>query len=332
MWQSVVPALRKKLRPDRIAHRRRWFRPVLEALEDRLVLAVLTPFTPRFSTNDTGEFAIIANTLMTASWTGAVAAQNGTGTSLNNNNFTMVNVDVDSDATTTNSSRATLDLPDGATVLWAGLYWGARSTAAARNTVRFDTPAVGGYQTITGTLTSGATRTEADYQGFANVTALVQIAGEGTYQIANVQAQTGTDKYAGWSLVVVYRDPRAPARNLTVFDGYAVVQQTPTSDRNVSIPVSGFIAPPSGAVNASVGFVAYEGDRGSTGDSVTLNTTTLSNGLNPSDNFFNSSITNRGAQFTNKTPNYVNQLGFDADIIQTSGIIPNSATSATINL
>src|SRR5262249_33498115 len=148
--------------------------------------------------------------------------------------------------------------------------------------------------------------------GFANVTALVQAAGDGSYEIANVQAQTGSDKYAGWSLVVVYRDPLAPARNLTVFDGYAVVQQTPTSDQKVSIPVSGFLAPPSGAVNASVGVIAYEGDRGLTGDALKLNSTTLTNSLNPADNFFNSSITSRGAQFTNKTPNYVNQLGFDA--------------------
>src|SRR5262245_44670298 len=68
------------------------------------------------------------------------------------------------------------------------------------------------------------------------------------------------------------------------------------------------------------------------GDSVTLNSTTLTNGLNPANNFFNSSITSRGAQLTNKTPNYVNQLGFDADNNQTNGIIPNNATSATISL
>src|SRR5262245_25944335 len=121
----------------------------IELLEGRIAPAVVTPFTTRFTTNDTGDIAIIANTLLTASGTGAVAAQNGTGSSLNNNDFTMVQVDIDSDPTTFNSSRATLDLPDGATVLWAGLYWGARSAAQARNTVLFDTPATAGYQTIT---------------------------------------------------------------------------------------------------------------------------------------------------------------------------------------
>ena len=42
----------------------------------------------------------------------------------------MTYVDVDSDATTFNSSRATLDLPAGAQVLAAFLYWGGRTIIA----------------------------------------------------------------------------------------------------------------------------------------------------------------------------------------------------------
>src|SRR5262245_39050907 len=51
-------------------------RPALEALEDRLAPAaseiiglssVITPFRPRFSANDTGDIALIGNTLETAS-------------------------------------------------------------------------------------------------------------------------------------------------------------------------------------------------------------------------------------------------------------------------
>ena len=48
----------------------------------------------------------------------------------NNNNYTMVDVDTDGDpVTTVNSSTATLALPAGATVLFAGLYWGADQSA-----------------------------------------------------------------------------------------------------------------------------------------------------------------------------------------------------------
>ena len=61
------------------------------------------------------------------------------------------------------------------------------------------------------------------YQAFADVTSLVQAGGGGSYTIANVQAGTGADRHAGWSLVVAYQDISQPARNLTIFDGFAQV-------------------------------------------------------------------------------------------------------------
>ena len=104
-------------------------------------------------------------------------------------------VDVDGDATTLNSSTATLSLPAGATVTWAGLYWGADTAAgtggsaapdaANRGTVRFKVGA-GGYQTVTAapadvlTSTGKATR----YRAFANVTGLRAGAGNATYTVA----------------------------------------------------------------------------------------------------------------------------------------------------
>ena len=98
----------------------------MERLESRDVPSnVITPFTPRFSRNDTGDIAIVANTLLTAP-AGAAGdnARNGIGAQLNNNDFAMVHVDVDTDTATFNSSRATLTMPGGASVLFAGLYWG----------------------------------------------------------------------------------------------------------------------------------------------------------------------------------------------------------------
>src|SRR5262245_50218272 len=111
-------------------------RPSIEGLERRALLAVVTPFKPRFQANDTGDIAIIGNTLMTLPDTypnaAAVRAGIGTGSSLNNNNYNMGFVDVDNNPGTFNSSSATLSLPAGATVLFAGLYWGANSTSPAR--------------------------------------------------------------------------------------------------------------------------------------------------------------------------------------------------------
>jgi len=301
--------------------------PRAEGLEPRRLLAVITAFTPRFSVNETGDIAIIANTLMTApdSDVDAASARAGTGTRINDNDFAMTYVDVDSDATTFNSSRAMLDLPTGAQVLAAFLYWGGRTAAANRGSVKFQAAGAAGYTDLTGTVLGSSGNN--DYHAFFNVTSAVQVAGEGQYTVANVQATTGADRYAGWSLVIAYRDATSIPRNLTIFDGFATVDSGP-----VSIGVSGFTTPPSGSVNANIGVIAYDGDLGLTGDSMSLNSTTLTNGLNPSTNFFNSTISANGSAFTGKTPNYVNQLGFDADVINADGILANSATSATINL
>jgi hypothetical protein len=97
------------------------------------------PFSVRFSTNDAGNIAIAAAPLLTCSTTGVNGAQCAAARNLDpstagpagadTDSYTMVNVDTDGDpATTVNSSTARLALPAGATVLFAGLYWGADSS------------------------------------------------------------------------------------------------------------------------------------------------------------------------------------------------------------
>ena len=310
----------------------------VEQCERRRLLAVTTPFTVRYTTNDTGDITFAANTLMTApaSDPAAVNAQNGVGSKVANNDFQMTYVDVDSDPTTFNSSRSDLVMPAGSQVLFAGLYWGARTSGttlnaatALRNTVKFMTPG-GAYQNLTGSLVGSNGN---DYQSFKDVTSLVAGTGAGTYTLANVQAQKDkNDLYAGWSLVVAYRAPGEPARNLTVFDGYGSVAATPSSDKSVDIQIDGFKAPLQGPVNATLGFIAYEGDLGKTGDTVKFDGKSLSNPANPVSDFFNSTISNRGALVSTKNPDYVNQLGYDADLIEANGIIKNGATKATITM
>ncbi|MCX7391013.1 MAG: hypothetical protein NTX02_07470, partial [Planctomycetia bacterium] len=95
----------------------------LEQLEARRALAITTPFTVRYQTNDTGDITFAANTLMTApaSDPAAINAQNGIGSKVANNDFLMTYVDADSDSTTFNSSRSDLVMPAGSQVLFAGL-------------------------------------------------------------------------------------------------------------------------------------------------------------------------------------------------------------------
>jgi len=77
------------------------------------------------------------------------------------------------------------------------------------------------------------------------VTAAVAAAGNGMYWVANVHSTPGaSDRFAGWSLVVVYRLATDPMRNLVVYDGFADVNPGPRVDVNPS----GFLTPPAGLV------------------------------------------------------------------------------------
>lgn len=287
---------------------------------------VVRAFTPRFSVNQPGDITLIGNTIMSCSAGGTCTnGRNGTGGSINNNNFTMAYVDVDADGTTFSSSSATLALPVGATVTWAGLYWGGSTNNGQRNTCRLLTPAAG-YTNLT------ASRLDASgqaYRGFVDVTALVRTGGAGLYRVANARSTPGnTNVHGGWGMVVVYADASQSPRNLVVFDGYALVSGTTT----VNMTVNGFVTPPAGAVNSRLGVIAYEGDLGFTGDSFRLNGTALADALNPANNFFNSSITQLGTRFSAKNPDYTNQLGFDCDLVSANGLLANSATSAALSL
>jgi uncharacterized repeat protein (TIGR01451 family) len=294
-------------------------------------------FTPRFSVNTQGAITLVGNTLASCA-TGATSggstcaqARNGTAAPAgnnNNNSWIMAYVDADGDPSTFNSSSATLGLPAGSTVAFAELTWAGESTSGQRGVARFKVPG-GSYVDIS------ATRVDVDatanrYSAVADVTPLVAGLADpnGDYWAGNVQSTMGTtDKYAAWALVVVYENLSLPLRNLVVFDGYSVVNTTAPS--SISTTVSGFLTPVAGLVHTEIGSVVYEGDFGYTGDSMSLNGTTLSNGLNPANNYFNSSISLDGVRFSAKNPDYVNQMAFDADIVNADGILGNSATSAT---
>ena len=261
----------------------------------------IVAFDDRFQVNDNGAIVVFGNNVLTcpASNSNCAGARAGTvtGAKASNNAYDMVNLDQDGTtgvgAATFNSSSSQVILPDGATVLFAGLYWGARrtgdtsakNTTAPLNQMSFRVPGATTYQTITADDTFGPNSTETAYQQFDDVTTLVQGAGPGVYWGANVAAGRGTDRYGGWSLVIAYRDPTEPLRNLTVFDGFSNVRVGSSE----SITISGFLAPLDGTVDARLGMIAYDGDKGAAGDEAFLNTTRLATDLSPGTNFFNGS-------------------------------------------
>lgn len=291
--------------------------------------AIIAPFAAAYSTNDTGAIDMIGNSLVTCPASASCTAALAGAASSHNGQFNMVRLDADTDSTTTSSSRSTLAMPAGSTVQWAGLYWGGFSNSSTRNQIKFKAPS-GGYSTRTA---SRVMALGGAYHAFSDVTSLIVAGGNGAYWGADAQLDLGAGYYGGWGLVVVYTNPALPVRSLTVFDGFAQVRGTETVD----IAVSGFLAPPLGTVNSELGVMAYEGDLGIPGDQLQLSNNlagttfaTVNDAANPAGNFFNSTISDGGAAQPGQGPANINTLSLDIDEVNTSGILPNNATSATI--
>jgi large repetitive protein len=302
------------------------------------VSAATRTFAPRYSTNAKGEITFVSNVNMTCNATGACAtaqqAAYSTGGSTNNN-YTMQYVDIDAIASTFNSSSATLSIPGGSTVAFAGLYWAGQNTnTAVRGSVLLSTPTNAPYQTVTATQIDDAANTS--YQSFADVTSIVASAGPGVYTVANIQSSLGSNQYAGWTLVVVYNNASLPTRNLVVYDGY---QRVASGTPPINISLSGFITPPFGVVNSKLGIVGYDGDRGSTEGTAGLlfgpsasSLTPVFNASNPQTDVFNSTISTLGTLNAGRNPDYQNNLGYDADIFSPNTPLPNNATTAAIRV
>lgn len=209
----------------------------------------------------------------------APALQNG---DRDNNAFDMVELDEAPDLPGANGSRpdvrvssfAQLDVPAGREIAFAGLYWSANvgpgdTWSGDPAVVRFRGPQTA-YQTLRAAgsdvdrVTDNAGRSY--YQSFVDVTDLVAAQGSGTWSVADVAVSaTRNDPdrsyYAGWSLVVVYADPSSAA-TVTVYDGAAWV------GTKAAPPVFEFAA--EAGTNARIGVVAWDGDRGTTGDRLLL--------------------------------------------------------------
>lgn len=293
------------------------------------------PYAVRYTANVNGSFALVGNSQMTcAASADCTSAQNRAAnpTGLHNQSFAMVQVSVD--AATVNSSSASLNLPAGSTVLWAGLYWGARSASAARGQVLFRTPTAFGYSLLSSSVVDTAAGGEADnYAAFVDVTALVQAGGNGTYTVANMALTTGaaggTSEWGGWGLLVAYQNNALSLKNLTAYDGFRLVTGTP----GVTLNVSGFLTPATGPVQTLLGTIGYDGDLGLTGDNFVLNGSTVTDANNPPNDFYNSTIADRGVPILARSPAHLNTFGTDVDTYTApNGAVGNSASSAVLQL
>ncbi len=306
---------------------------------------VKVPFTQRTSslTNPPnqqiysikGDYRMIGNTNLTLETYGATTP---------NSNHEMVYVDVDNVSTTINSSSAELTFstenganPNCSEVVFAGLYWTGRahnSSSPMEFTVGLITlnkrkvklrHNTGPYEEITANASDiwyPNGQDENMYAAYADVTDFVRTNGLGTYTVANMALREGNGSsvgyYGGWALIVVYKNSKMKWRDITIFDGYAYVEENNSGDwQEHIVDVQGYQAVQNGDVNVKIGIVAGEGDRGVGGyngqiDALSIqrddNTwMELSHAENTVDNFFVSSIVTEGS----RNPNLYNNTGLD---------------------
>ncbi|WP_190810395.1 T9SS type B sorting domain-containing protein [Flagellimonas sp. S3867] len=183
------------------------------------------------------------------------------------------------------------------------------------------------------------------YVCFKNVTNLLTPLADptGDYFVGNVRGTRGATTYgaAGWTLVVIYENPTLTGKYISVFDGYEGIT-TQSGNSTADITVSGFNTIPVGPVNARLGVSTLEGETSLSGDTfgIVSNSsstfTDISDSANPNNNFFNSTISEDGANVTTRNVNSINAIGFDSDVFDlnnpSNSIIDNGDTSATLRL
>ncbi|WP_348798281.1 T9SS type B sorting domain-containing protein [Flavobacterium adhaerens] len=314
-------------------------------------------FTPRFDSSLKGDMLLIGNNIVNRKENsdGPNVSYNGTK---NNNDLNMQYVDIDSDGSTFSSSSATLKIPTASQecykIVYAGLYWSGiyKKSDADNGTVKrselgkvkFKLANQNNYNDLTGDLIydyhpSTTNGDQIPYVYYKDVTSMIEGLSnpEGSYTVANITSSVGQLSNggfcAGWSLFVVYEDPKSTAKYITSFDGLSWIQ---ANTNPVTYKVSGFKTIPTGVVKAKLAFASLEGDFGTTKDKYTINNYDISTNERKVDNFFNSTINDVSGPYTDRSPNSSNTLGYDSGIINLDNskntIIKNNETEATLKL
>lgn len=221
------------------------------------------------------------------------------------------------------SSNATLTLNTGDTIESAYLYWAGCGTGDFN--VKLNGTDITATRTFSNLLAQGAGFNF--FSAFADVTTQVQTTGNGIYTLSDLDVSSfinyhalNSTNFAGWALIVVYKNPSLPLNQLNVYDGMQVVSST---QNFLDVPLNALNVIDN--VDAKIGFLAWEGDSGiANGETLRINGNILSNPpLNPSNNAFNS---------TNSETNSNQLFNMDLDIYNIQNNINVGDTSALIQL
>ncbi|GIZ52432.1 DUF6701 domain-containing protein [Noviherbaspirillum aridicola] len=198
-------------------------------------------------------------------------------------------------ATTSAGSEATsaalAGFPSGATVLKAYLYWAGSGSTPDYN-VTFNGTAVSAATNRRYTSNTGGSRNF--FSGVADVTSIVAANPYATFSLANLTVSNGSTwcdsstVLGGWALLVVYSHPNETFRVLNLYEGFQYY-----SDSSIILDVGNFRTPnPLGTATGKHGHITWEGDPdiggGSEPESLIFNNVVLTDGMNPTNNQFNS--------------------------------------------
>lgn len=232
------------------------------------------------------------------------------------------------------------NLPTGATVTYARLYWAGMVATAGTPSTSITLSRNGVFtQVVNQDATWSLSRSAGLwFQKTADVTSLVQTYGAGAYTVSGISSielpdVNTTEAFDGWTMVVFYQLASDPMRNLALFDG-GLTQVGGSS--TAAVTLTGFLVPMAG-YDAKLGVIGYEGDyNSSTGDALQFGGTTLSNAANPADDFFNSSrsVFGVGVGVAGDLPQFDglpgSLSGIDMDIMDITSLVSPGQTSATI--
>ena len=304
-----------------------------------------------------GDTRVIGNTILSEHPTNVYVRPKGL-----NDRTDMVYIDIDDDSDTFSSSTASIDIPAGAKIKYAGLYLAATYPGAAGkqktrgsrivydlkkkrdrpfDLVKFQFPGSNGYTQVQGEVIYDGMRDEiielknaAPYVCYSDVTDLLVTsnAASGSYTLANVTALEGYmygGSSAGWMLYLIYEDATEPLQYFTGYHGFSFIEP----DNTQEVDFKNFRAVESGDVKTSVTLAALEGDLILPGDGVsvfkevTKEFIPLKSRVRYANNFFNSSITIKDQKYVNRIPANLNTLGFDLAKVQ----IPNKNNEVISN-
>lgn len=168
---------------------------------------------------------------------------------LDNNDWEML--PIDAAGLGAPSSAALVEIPEGSTVRFAGLYWsGITPTDADLADLSSATLAApgGAVVPITAQLVE---QQGARYLSFLDVTSQVAVGGAGTWSFGGSAVTGGFGADAGWSLVIVLDDAALSPTRVAVFDGLQIISTGTSATYQLPSVAGG---------SATVGVVAWDGD------------------------------------------------------------------------